>query len=120
MEYSFSYLLWNENTCKTHKKQVFQNKYSNPKSENFYFLLLKMISKLLHSLMVVEKYFSFHLVVKNISGNILCIHGNNNKRGFLSHWIVCRFLSKKTNFGIGNNKKLQLFRLFPKVVDLGK
>jgi hypothetical protein len=53
---SVSYLLWNENTCKTHKKQVFQNKYSNPKSENFYFLLLKMISELLHSLTVVEKY----------------------------------------------------------------
>jgi hypothetical protein len=33
MEYSFCYLLWNENTCKTHKKQVFQNKYSNPKRE---------------------------------------------------------------------------------------
>jgi hypothetical protein len=53
---SVSYLLWNENTCKTHKKQVFQNKYSNPKSEIFYFLLLKMISELLHSLTVVEKY----------------------------------------------------------------
>jgi hypothetical protein len=62
MEYSLSYLLWNENTCKTHKKQVFENKYSNPKSENFYFLLLKMISELLHSLTVVEKntYFICH------------------------------------------------------------
>jgi hypothetical protein len=57
MEYSFSDLLWNENTCKTYKKQVFQNKYSNPKSENFYFLLLKMISELLHSLTVVENTF---------------------------------------------------------------
>jgi hypothetical protein len=55
IEYSLSYLLWNENTCKTHKKQVFKNKYSNPKSENFYFLLLKIISELLHSLTVVEK-----------------------------------------------------------------
>jgi hypothetical protein len=55
MEYSFRYLLWNENTCKTHKKQVFQNKYSNLKSENFDFLFLKMSSKLLHSLTVVEK-----------------------------------------------------------------
>jgi hypothetical protein len=55
VEYSFSYLLWNENTCRTHKKEVFQNKYSNPKSENFYFLLLKMISELLPSLTVVEK-----------------------------------------------------------------
>jgi hypothetical protein len=55
VEYAFSYLLWKENTCKTHKKQVFQNKYSNSKNENFYFLLLKMISELLHSLTVVEK-----------------------------------------------------------------
>jgi hypothetical protein len=41
MEYSFSYLLWNENTRKTHKKQVFQNKYSNPKSENFLLSIIK-------------------------------------------------------------------------------
>jgi hypothetical protein len=59
MEYSFSYLLWNENTCKSHKKEVFQNKYSNPKTENFYFKLLKMISELLHSLTVVEKRLYF-------------------------------------------------------------
>jgi hypothetical protein len=44
MDYSFSYLLLNENTYKTHKKQVFQNKYSNFKSENFYFLLLIIIN----------------------------------------------------------------------------
>jgi DNA-directed RNA polymerase subunit E'/Rpb7 len=42
-------LVWNENTYKilVHQKQVFQNKYSNLKSENFCFLLLKMISELL-------------------------------------------------------------------------
>jgi hypothetical protein len=74
MEYSFSYLLWNENTCKTHKKQVFQNKYSNPKSENFYFLFLKMISELLvlHSLTVVEKNISkLGIVITKVSNIII-------------------------------------------------
>jgi hypothetical protein len=37
IEYSFSHLLWNENTCKTHKKQVFQNKNSISRVRMFAF-----------------------------------------------------------------------------------
>jgi hypothetical protein len=35
MEYSFSYLLSNENTCKTQKKQVFQNNIPIPRVRIF-------------------------------------------------------------------------------------
>jgi hypothetical protein len=63
-------------TCKTHKKQVLQNKYSNPKSENFYFLLLKMISEFTFTNSRGEKK-NYHFSI--IEGYEIRKHVHNNR-----------------------------------------